>query len=76
MPNNIPYNLQASTTHVVTYWHIPNGSDYAHADARLIECDSEEEANFYVQSKGENPPALASSMTREQYETICSKLKG
>jgi hypothetical protein len=62
--------LKASTTHLVGYWYVPGGYDYSNAQALIIECDSEEEAESVACDKGKDFPAMASVMSRQQYEII------
>lgn len=66
--------LKASTTHLVSYWHIPGGYDYSKARATILECDSEESAEAFACDKGKDFPAMASVMTRAEYESIQERI--
>ena len=66
--------LKEGTTHIVSYWHIPDGSDYVNAESRIAEESSEEEANQTAKRIGEFPPEMAHVLTREDYEKILANL--
>lgn len=66
--------LKASTTHLVSYWHIPGGYDYVNARASTVECDSEEAAEAVACDKGKDFPAMASVLTRQEYESVQERI--
>lgn len=68
--------LKPETTHVVSYWHIPGGADYEHAEVHHKQATSEIEANEIADKTGRFPPEMAFVMTRAEYEECAKKTKG
>lgn len=66
--------LKEGTTHIISYWYIPGGSDHVNAESRIAEASSEEEANQTAKRIGEFPPEMAHVLTREAYEQILANL--
>lgn len=55
------------TTHCVSYWHIPGGSNYANANVVVVFFDSEQGAEAFARQIGTYPPEMATVYPIEQH---------
>lgn len=51
---------------IVSYWHIPGGWDYNHAEVHLAFFDDKKAAEKFV-ANNQEPPAMAFLMSRQDY---------
>jgi len=68
--------LDKDTTHVVSYWKIPGGCDYAHAWVCIKQACSEEEANQLANALGREPPEMAMVMTVADFQQARKNSRG
>ena len=61
------------TTHIVSFWHIPGGTDYEGARAVEVFIDNEAEAVAF-QERHSRAPEMAVLITREEYLRFKTKL--
>ena len=77
MTNTIPLTASLErtpeTTHVVSRWYIPGGSDYTGAVPMTLFFSEEAEASAYT-AKYEQCPEMASMMTIAEHDEISRKI--
>lgn len=66
------YYRDNTTTHAVTAWYIPNGSDYDAARVISVFFSSEEQAKAAA-LKFDAPPEMAHATTIEEYDAMMAK---
>ena len=65
--------LRDTATHVVSYWYLPGGYRADQARVRFAFFENEDEAKRFEQKHADRP-AMASLMTRQQYDEMISKI--
>lgn len=65
--------IQDDTTHVVSMWHIPGGTEYHKASIIYLFYSDEKAADAFC-AKWDAPPEMPSKMTVAQYREICRQL--